>query len=216
MKIKQRDTKANTRQDGNNTKALIIECAGRLIAEHGYAATTSKMICEKAGTNLAAVNYHFGSRDGLYIAVLEEVHKHLLNIDDLNELLIDNCPPLTKLEQFIDTLLTAIYSNNNWHVRVWAREVINPSPFIYQILSKEAAPKFIAASKIFSDATGLPLGDLKLYTCMLGVMAPFIIIFLSNTKIVNKVVPKIEISQPKMIRELKKFVFAGLTAYTKT
>lgn len=216
MKIKQRDTQINTRQDGNNTKVLIIECAGQLIAEHGYAATTSKMICEKAGTNLAAVNYHFGSRDGLYVAVLEEVHKHLLNLDGLNALLVSDLSPLAKLEQFIDTLLAAIYSNDNWYVRVWAREVINPSPFIYQILSTEAAPKFIAASKIFSEAAGLPLGDLKLYTCMLGVMAPFIIIFLSNTKIVNKVVPKIEISQPEMIKEIKRFVFAGLTTYTKT
>lgn len=215
MKIKQSIAKLNAREDGNATKALIIECAGRLIAEHGYAATTSKMICEKSHTNAAAVNYHFGSRDGLYVAVLEEVHKHLLSMDYLNTLNAGAESPQAKLEQLIDSLIAAIYSKDNWYVRVWAREIVNPSPFITQILTNEAAPKFMAVSRIFSEATGLPIGNPALYTCMLGVMAPFVIIFMSNTKIVDKVVPKIEIIPHEMIKELKRFVFAGLAEYTK-
>lgn len=215
MQIKQPIAKINAREDGNATKALIIECAGRLIAEYGYAATTSKMICEKARTNTAAVNYHFGSRDGLYVAVLEEVHKHLLNLDYLNALKAGSASPQAKLEQLIDTLIAAIYSKDNWYVRVWAREIVNPSPFITQILTNEAAPKFLAVSGLFSDATGLPIGDPALYTCMLGVMAPFVIIFMSNTEIVNKVVPKIEIVPEEMIKELKRFVFAGLAEYAQ-
>ena len=39
------------------------------MAEKGFAAVTSKEICESAGVNNAAVNYHFGSRDGLHRAV---------------------------------------------------------------------------------------------------------------------------------------------------
>ena len=64
--------KKNTREDGEETKARLIECAGRLIADQGFDRTTSKDICRLAGTNLAAVNYHFGSREGLYKAVLLE------------------------------------------------------------------------------------------------------------------------------------------------
>lgn len=215
MKLKKSVVRLNAREDGNATKALIIESAGRLIAKHGYAATTSKMICEEARINTAAVNYHFGGRAGLYVAVLEEVHKHLLSMDYLNALYNSPDKPQAKLEQFIDTLITAIYSNNKWHARVWAQEVVNPSPFISQILTSEAAPKFMVLSRIFSAASELPIGDPKLYICMLGVMAPFAVIFLASAKIANIMVPKTDLTALEIVKELKRFVFSGMNAYVK-
>ncbi len=56
------------RGDGEQTRARIIETAGHLMAENGFAQTTSKSICEAAQVNMAAINYYFGSREGLYIA----------------------------------------------------------------------------------------------------------------------------------------------------
>ena len=71
--------------DGRETGEKIIECAGQLIAEKGFASVTSKEICRAAGVNLAAVNYHFGSRDGLYLAVLENVQQYLISIHTLTD-----------------------------------------------------------------------------------------------------------------------------------
>ena len=51
--------KKNTREDGAETKARLIQCAGRLIADQGYDRTTSKDICRLAGVNMAAVNYRW-------------------------------------------------------------------------------------------------------------------------------------------------------------
>ena len=70
------------REDGNATRQKIIEVAGTLFAEKGYAETSSKEITERAGTNIAAVNYHFGSREKLYIAVLDEASGNLLYAQD--------------------------------------------------------------------------------------------------------------------------------------
>ena len=73
------------REDGNATRQKIIEVAGTLFAEKGYAETSSKEITERAGTNIAAVNYHFGSREKLYIAVLDEVdHRSLEEVPRLS------------------------------------------------------------------------------------------------------------------------------------
>ena len=41
--------------DIGRTKALIIDCAGNLIAKYGYTKVTGKNICEKAKVNMAAV-----------------------------------------------------------------------------------------------------------------------------------------------------------------
>ncbi len=50
----------------SETRIRILEAAAAIFAKHGFAATTIRHICSKAQVNLAAVNYHFGSKEGLY------------------------------------------------------------------------------------------------------------------------------------------------------
>jgi AcrR family transcriptional regulator len=57
---------------GNANKTALIEAAKQLVGERGYAGTSVRDLVAASGTNLAAVNYHFGSRDQLLTqAVLE-------------------------------------------------------------------------------------------------------------------------------------------------
>jgi len=53
-----------------DTKDRILDTAERLFAEQGYAATSLRAITSDAEVNLAAVNYHFGSKDALLAALL--------------------------------------------------------------------------------------------------------------------------------------------------
>jgi AcrR family transcriptional regulator len=48
-----------------DTKQKILDTAERLIAEQGYAATSLRHIIAEAGVNLAAIHYHFGSKEEL-------------------------------------------------------------------------------------------------------------------------------------------------------
>ena len=54
----------------NDTKEKILDTAERLIGEQGYAATSLRQIIAGAGVNLAAVHYHFGSKEDLLDAVV--------------------------------------------------------------------------------------------------------------------------------------------------
>jgi AcrR family transcriptional regulator len=54
----------------NHTKERILDTAERLFAEHGYAATSLRGIIAEAGVNLAAVHYHFHSKEALLEAVI--------------------------------------------------------------------------------------------------------------------------------------------------
>jgi AcrR family transcriptional regulator len=54
-----------------DTKERLIDAAEALFAQQGYAATSLRSITSSAGANLAAVNYHFGSKVSLLLAVLE-------------------------------------------------------------------------------------------------------------------------------------------------
>ena len=52
------------------TKTRILDAAEKLFVEHGFEATSLRSLTSAAGVNLAAVNYHFGSKEELFQAVL--------------------------------------------------------------------------------------------------------------------------------------------------
>ncbi len=54
----------------NHTKERILDTAERLFAAHGYAATSLRSIIAEAGVNLAAVHYHFHSKEALLESVI--------------------------------------------------------------------------------------------------------------------------------------------------
>jgi len=53
------------------TREKLLEVAGPIFAGRGYQATTIREICAGAGANVAAINYHFGDKLGLYTEVLQ-------------------------------------------------------------------------------------------------------------------------------------------------
>jgi len=60
------------------TKTRILDAAEWLFAEHGFTDTSLRMITSRAGVNLAAVNYHFGSKKALIQAVLGRYLEHFM------------------------------------------------------------------------------------------------------------------------------------------
>jgi len=50
----------------NDTAVELISVATELFARHGYEGTSVRMITDKAGANLGAITYHFGSKEALY------------------------------------------------------------------------------------------------------------------------------------------------------
>lgn len=56
-----------------DTRAQILEAAEVLFARDGYANTSLRQITEVAGANVAAVNYHFGSKENLLVEILDRI-----------------------------------------------------------------------------------------------------------------------------------------------
>src|ERR1051325_3683820 len=62
--------KATPLDTSPDTKTRILDAAESLFVEHGFEATSLRQLTAAAGVNLAAVNYHFGSKEVLFQAVL--------------------------------------------------------------------------------------------------------------------------------------------------
>jgi AcrR family transcriptional regulator len=59
------------------TKDRLLAAAARLFAERGFHATSVREIAERAGTNIASGNYHYGSKKALYLEVLREQFQNI-------------------------------------------------------------------------------------------------------------------------------------------
>ena len=53
----------------HETRTRILDAAEELFMQHGFEGTSMRLLTAKAGVNLAAVNYHFGSKDALIEAL---------------------------------------------------------------------------------------------------------------------------------------------------
>lgn len=59
----------------SDTKSQILDTAEQMFATHGFAGTSLRNLVKQAGVNLAAVSYHFGSKEELYQAVIGRMAK---------------------------------------------------------------------------------------------------------------------------------------------
>lgn len=203
-----------TREDGDATKNRIIEAAGRLFAKRGYAETTSKEICETVGANMAAVNYHFGSRDGLYLAVLEKVRDYLTDNDALVKRIQTTTDPREKLGFFIEVFLRPVFERQGWTVRLWARELVSPTPMGLAVRSDRDVSGFRVLAKIVNELTGIPVDDKLICYSRLAIMSPFMVMLMNDPECEKG--PHMEVfdgGEMMAVERLKEFMLGGLEAY---
>jgi len=95
---------------GERTRRALLDTAERLFAEHGFAATSLRRITSAAGANLAAVHYHFGSKQELFSALfhrrVEPINR--ARLARLGELESAAAPDRPALRDLVDALIRPV------------------------------------------------------------------------------------------------------------
>jgi AcrR family transcriptional regulator len=203
------------RTDGNTTRLHILETAGRLFAAQGFAESTSKEICTRAGTNMAAINYHFGGRDGLYEAVLVEAHKQLVSLDELMALSLESTDPRLKLRAFLTHMVEmSAQPKAPWGFRVVLREALSPSPAMPALIQQAVLPKAKLLRGIIGEIMGLPGDHPSVQRSLLLTVLPCLVMTVAPKDLSSKVLPALKDTQA-LTDDLMRYVFAGLDAVAK-
>lgn len=117
-------------------RRLLLESARDLYARRGYQGVTVKAIAGEAGVNPAMVHYYFGSKEGLFTAVIGETLEPVLgNVDRLAQ--------VADIGRFVEQFLKAYMrtlADNPWVPVMLAREVLLPEgrlrePFLRQVIA---------------------------------------------------------------------------------
>ena len=111
---------------GDDTRHRLLEAAGEVFAENGFRAATVREICSRAQANVAAVNYHFGDKERLYVETVQ--HAHVSGREGPPPILPDAAPS-EKLWQYVNAMLSRLFDERRpaWHAQLMAREMAEPS-----------------------------------------------------------------------------------------
>ena len=200
------------RTDGNTTRLHILETAGRLFAAQGFAQSTSKEICTRAGTNMAAINYHFGGRDGLYEAVLIEAHRQLVSLDELMALSMESTDARLKLRAFLTHMVEmSAQPKAPWGFRVVLREALSPSPAMPAMIQRAVLPKAKLLRGIIGEIMGLPGDHPSVQRSLLLTVLPCLVMTVAPKDLSSKVLPALKDTQA-LADDLMRYVLAGLDA----
>lgn len=144
--------------DPDPTRERLILAAEEEFAEVGFGRATVQAISTRAGANIAAVNYHFGGKERLYRAVLERAREALERDFPLPP---EQGEAVQRLHGFISTMLNRLLSSgpHAWMARVWAQELVNPSPLMDVVVPTMIAPAHLRLRGIISDLTGRDIDD---------------------------------------------------------
>ena len=204
---------ARIRGDGEKTREALIEAAGELAAERGWANVAARDVCDLAGVNCASVNYWFGGRDQLYEAVLARIPDTIFS-QELEIEMVQYETAEEALRYFVTHHLMHSEDKRSWPMRVWAREVTaTPSANLLAMARKIGVVRIKALQQFFADYLGIEdYRDTRVGAAFITTMSAVLIHMLIAPELRNIVIPGFE-KEPEKMRELiVRQVMAGLAA----
>jgi AcrR family transcriptional regulator len=124
------------------TRERILKAAERLFAEHGYDATSVRTIVAKARVNQAAINYHFGGKEGLYREVLRAAFRALTEQQLAHAEEAKAMSREQALSEFVRRQLRPLMARDEFsrHMQIFNWETVRPTAVFRKLLREEAAP----------------------------------------------------------------------------
>ncbi len=121
-------TEGSGNAEEETTRTRLLNAAGEIFAESGYEAATVRDICDRAGANVASVNYYFKGKQGLYEEVIKFAQKFRADQSPLPEW-PEGTLPETKLADFIRTMVfrMLVAEELPWQGRIMMREMLEPT-----------------------------------------------------------------------------------------
>lgn len=142
-----------------HTRQLLLETAGEVFAAVGFDGASGRDICERAGVNVAAINYYFGGIEGLHSAVVEEAHARMVGLAPMLEMISSDGTAESRLIKLFELLLeTALVSEGvtAWPMKVLSREALGKSDHLDVLRETDLVPKLRVVRGLIAEFMGLP------------------------------------------------------------
>lgn len=204
------ETKADTRQ-------RLIEAASDIFIEQGYKAAKIRDIVQRAGANIAAVNYHFNGKEGLYAEVIRQ-HAAQAIEDFAHAAAEGPRAPEAQLRNYIRTFLKRLLGNNvqSRMARLIARESVEPSAAFNLVVEQFVVPQHVALHNTVRAIMGEGVSEESVRRCSMSIIGQCLY-YWSARHVVRRLDPELHYSEEdvgRIAEHIVEFSLAGMRRAT--
>lgn len=204
------------RKDGEDTRKKIIDAACKVFGEKGYRNATHAEMCDAAGVNIAAINYHFRSKEQLYRTVCEEAIRGMAAVLPPE----GDAPPCASAEQRLRAHVRAIILRAHGTARLACyhrlrlNETFHPTGLVDDLWEAWLQKHAQVTLGILRDLMGPEMPEEDLVRCQMSIASQC---FLVNHTLLNKNFkpnwqPHVE-DPDAVVDHIVRFTLGGLAAW---
>jgi AcrR family transcriptional regulator len=154
------------------TRERLLSTAEKLFADRGFSKVTVREICRSARANVAAVNYHFSGKKGLYDEVIRSAIKTMQTTTDAIREAESGRTPDEQLAAYVTIFLKRVVAaRDSWIHQLMIRELSDPTPALDLVLKKVVQPRMAYLREVVASIAGCEPGDARVERCVMSVQA---------------------------------------------
>lgn len=204
----------NGSQDRETRERLLKE-AERLFSERGFKDVTVREICHAARANVAAVNYHFGDKLGLYREVLQTAIDAMREATAAARAAGEGQPPDEQLRRYIGLFLHRLLAPGHESVhKLISREINEPTPALDALVEQGVRPRVEYLSGIIASMIGTDPGDPRVMRCVASIQSQSLVYARPNV-VADRLgfrMPPTPSQIEEVVRHIADFSIAGVLA----
>jgi AcrR family transcriptional regulator len=180
------------------TRERLIDAAGEMFAELGFHHTTVREICNRAGANIAAVNYHFRDKTGLYTEVVRQSMR-AAKLEAVRAAFDQNAEPEEILRAVIKTRLESLRGLDlgDWHFRIFAHELAKPTPAMNVVVNEAIRPLYQRMCKLIAVIVALPADHQKTRLCAHSIIGQ-ILFYAFAAPVISRLGPEAKLTRSQV------------------
>jgi len=197
----------------SDTRRRLLDAAGEVFAERGFEQTTVREICRRGRANIAAINYHFGSKRNLYSAVFDDLQSWVNEPYPASSAATESAE--NRLREFVRQFLRRLLDPGrpSWHGRLLAREMSEPTEAIEALVRIEFRPQYEILQRIIWELAG-DVPPRVIAKCTAGVMGQIMHYHFARPvlRLVSPVYGDLEKHVEELADHVTRFSLAGILA----
>jgi AcrR family transcriptional regulator len=152
------------------TRERLLDSACVVFAEKGYRDATIADISERAGTNIAAVNYHFGNKETLYVEAWRLAFRKSLEAYPPDGGISPNAPAEERFRGRIFATMQRFAYSKNYEFEIMSKEFAIPTGLLAEVMRESVEPLRREFGSIVRELLGEHASERQVQLCQTSVM----------------------------------------------
>lgn len=159
------------KKQAGETQGRLLESACEVFAAKGYRDATIAEICKRAGTNVAAVNYHFRDKKSLYVEAWRLAFHRSLEAYPPDGGVSPDAPAEERLHGRILSIIQRFADHENREFEVVRKELTNPTGLLAEVMRKSIEPLREELCSIVRELLGKQASEEQVLLCQMSIRA---------------------------------------------